>query len=94
MEPEMNQFVQPTTFNDNALYWLLTPSGGRYYYNLVRFIKYDPCPAFVIILDGAGLRRRCLRQNLWILSPKLEGTRNGIRVTPGGDAIDPSVLKM
>jgi hypothetical protein len=34
----------------------------------VRFVAYDPCPAFIIIRNGDGSRKRCLREDLYQIS--------------------------
>jgi hypothetical protein len=32
----------------------------------VMFIRYDPCPAFIIVRDDKGKKRRCLREDLFV----------------------------
>jgi hypothetical protein len=34
-------------------------------FHRVTFISYYPCPAFVIVLDEEGRKRRCLREEIF-----------------------------
>jgi hypothetical protein len=45
----------------------------------VRFVSYDPCPAFVILRDAEGVRRRCPRDEVFVIASRapLEVARPG-----------------
>jgi hypothetical protein len=38
-------------------------NGGSFH--RVTFVSYYPCPAFVIVLDEEGRKRRCLREEIF-----------------------------
>ena len=40
--------------------------GQRQEFSVVKFLDYDPCPAFVIVQILDGSRLRCLREDLFI----------------------------
>ena len=42
------------------------PNHDCYTLTPVKFVKYDPCPAFAIIQVGTGQRMRCSRDDLFI----------------------------
>ena len=39
--------------------------GQRQEFSVVKFLDYDPCPAFVIVQKLDGSRLRCLRESLF-----------------------------
>jgi hypothetical protein len=61
-------YTRPKTLEDGNRYFLREQPGDcdQSTYSPVLFLKYDPCPAFVIIQDQSGKRRRCLRDNIWL----------------------------
>lgn len=63
----MSELVHPITFIEDRRYLCLQgrPNGGAPVLVPVRFITYDPCPAFVIVRTGPGRRIRCLREDLF-----------------------------
>jgi hypothetical protein len=38
----------------------------------VSFVCYDPCPAFIIVRSGDGLRQRCPRAEFYNFQPACE----------------------
>lgn len=56
---------RPATFVKGGQYlWRSTlPSQET---KVVRFIGYDPCPAFIIVLDSSGQKMRCPRDDVFL----------------------------
>ena len=87
----ISELLRPSTLIDGSEYILREPrvydarhdarhdAGHRAGFTLtpVKFIKYDPCPAFAIIQAGTGQRMRCCRDDLFIA---------GSFLRPGGSA--------
>lgn len=57
--------VPPTSFEDDEEYYW-RQKGSFSPIARVRFIKHDPCPAFVIVGDEKGRRLRCPREELFV----------------------------
>jgi hypothetical protein len=57
--------IRPGTFVDGHEYFLKERFEDKPALIPVKFIAYDPCPAFVIVRKGSG-RQRCLRDDLFI----------------------------
>jgi len=62
------QLICPSTFEEGKSYLFmerqvntLAPATV-----LVMFVRYDPCPAFIIVRDEMGNKRRCLREDLFV----------------------------
>jgi hypothetical protein len=64
METKM-RLTRPASLQVGGEY--LLQARGVPFLEHVRFIAYDPCPAFVIVSSGAN-RRRCPRDDIFILS--------------------------
>ncbi len=66
--------IRPRILHPGARYllWARGPRMSRSVFTPVRVLKYDPCPAMVIVQDGSGRRWRCPREDLYlapVLSP-------------------------
>lgn len=70
MEPIPN-LTRPTTFQTGRAYLCLDDLSTSEELALplnmipVYFIAYDVCPAYVIVKNGRGERRRCLRNQIY-----------------------------
>jgi hypothetical protein len=65
----MSEWTSPATFEPGADYFLRenrSTNGHHNGYAIVRLVKYDPCPAWVIVRDADGRRRRCPREDLFL----------------------------
>jgi hypothetical protein len=63
---KLNGFIQPETLEEGREYYWLDDSTNSHHHMLpVRFVSYDPSPAFVIVSDETG-RKRCLRAELFV----------------------------
>jgi hypothetical protein len=58
--PETLKEGQRYLWQENAR----SANGGSF--QRVTFVSYYPCPAFVIVLDEEGRKRRCLREEIFI----------------------------
>jgi hypothetical protein len=58
---------RPKTLEEGKEYLLQenarSANGGSF--QRMTFVSYYPCPAFVIVLDGEGTKRRCLREEIF-----------------------------
>ena len=59
-----NGFARPATFEDGQVY-LRRPFRPGLPPAYVRFVRYDPCPAFVWVCEEDGRRVRCPRDDLF-----------------------------
>ncbi|MDX1435409.1 MAG: hypothetical protein R3335_01265 [Anaerolineales bacterium] len=61
--------IRPTTLKDGGRYLLREQlwECRRSAYRPVKFVQYDPCPAYVVVEDQCGRKRRCLREDIWSL---------------------------
>jgi hypothetical protein len=59
--------IRPKSLQPGTRYLLRVQArqGSRSVFTPIRVIKYDPCPALVIVQDGAGRRWRCPREDLY-----------------------------
>ena len=64
----MLELVRPDTYIEGRDYlWLERRENGSHQpLVLVKFLKYDSCPVFVIVLKESGQRIRCLREELFL----------------------------
>ncbi len=62
------QLIHPSTFEESKDYllreWQEDARGPAIV--PVMFIRYDPCPATVIVRDEMGKKWRCLREDLFV----------------------------
>lgn len=67
------KLIRPKTLiRDGTYLWLQRErSGGALSSQPIIFISYYPCPAFVIVRDDRGRKRRCLRDE--IFNPESDG---------------------
>lgn len=58
---------QPQSFENGNVYLYRErgPDGHRRAPSVVKFVNYDPCPAFMIVYTLDGFRQRCLREDLF-----------------------------
>lgn len=63
----LGKLARPLTFEQAGEYLWQAKAGvsGKTTGSLVRFIAYDPCPAFVIMQNGTG-RVRCPRDEVFM----------------------------
>jgi hypothetical protein len=61
------QLTRPLSFENgfSYLYQERDAVGQRQEISVVKFLDYDPCPAFVIVQILDGSRLRCLREDLF-----------------------------
>jgi len=61
------QITRPLSFENGFtyLYQERDAVGQRKEISVVKFLEYDPCPAFVIVQILDGSRLRCLREDLF-----------------------------
>jgi len=61
------QITRPQSLEDGNtyLYQDRVAVGQRQEFSVVKFLDYDPCPAFVIVQKLDGSRLRCLREDLF-----------------------------
>ena len=66
------QITRPQTFKNGNAYLRQDRNGGgqRQAISVVKFLNYDPCPAFVIVQIMDGSRLRCLREDLYAIRSK------------------------
>jgi hypothetical protein len=71
MIPEL-KITRPQSFKDGNAYLHQDRNrdGQRQAMSIVKFLDYDPCPAFVIIQIMDGRRLRCLREDLYTFRGK------------------------
>jgi hypothetical protein len=75
-QPIVNQMIpefhltKPSTFMQGIPYLVHERNAGgqREDISVVKFINYDPCPAFVIVQKADGIRLRCLRDDIYTLT--------------------------
>jgi hypothetical protein len=62
------RLIHPSTFEEgkNYLYRVWQEDTCEPAIVPVMFIRYDPCPAFIIVRDVIGKKRRCLREDLFV----------------------------
>ena len=67
MDP-ITTIMRPDTFEPGGNYlWLQIQAAAEGSAHIpVRFIKYDPCPAFILVGDDNGKKWRCPRDELFI----------------------------
>lgn len=67
------QFIHPYSLKAGKNYLLRERQldSGRKVPSIVKFVAYDPCPAFVIIQDSRGLKIRCLREDIFEINNNL-----------------------
>lgn len=60
--------IHPGTFIDGGMYLWREKWGTANSNRLVpvRFIRYDSCPAIVVVADERGEYQRCLREDLFL----------------------------
>ena len=63
MDPTLKLF-QPLTFIDGEIYLFIERYSNEVP-KIVQFLKYDPCPAFLIVRTTDGEKIRCLREDLF-----------------------------
>ena len=67
MQADHRHHIRPDTFEAGGEYLraerLRAPLASAFI--PVRFVAYDPCPAFVIVRGPDGVRRRCPRAELY-----------------------------
>ncbi len=65
MKPD-NGYHRPKTFLEDEVYSrrVLDEWSQVQGYRTIKFIGYDPCPAFVIVQDGT-VRKRCPREEIF-----------------------------
>jgi hypothetical protein len=62
----INHVVRPDTLENGDKYWLRVrqTNGRRSAYVPVTFVRYDACPAIVVVNDGDGRLFRIAREDL------------------------------
>ena len=62
------QLIRPSTFEEGRSYLFLERQSDTRAPAVmsVIFIMHDPCPAFIIVRDEMGKKRRCLREDLFV----------------------------
>lgn len=71
--PQESSIQRPSTFLE-GLQYLLKNGSAESGPVLVRFLRYDPCPAFVIVADPVGQVVRCPREDLFLVNGMPDGS--------------------
>jgi hypothetical protein len=71
--PQEQSIERPPTFVE-GLQYLLKNGGSESGPTPVRFLRYDPCPAIVIVADPVGQVLRCPREDLFLLNGISDGS--------------------
>jgi hypothetical protein len=71
--PHKPSIERPLTFKE-GLQYLLRKGGAESGTTPVRFLRYDPCPAFVIVTDSMGQVLRCPREDLFLAGGTTDGS--------------------
>ncbi len=63
-----SSLIHPGTFIDGGMYLWREKQGAASSprWVRVRFVRYDSCPAIVVVADERGEYQRCLREDLFL----------------------------